>query len=67
MRHLVNTGTVIQKSRAYYVTLPKLVREQMGLRKGDRVKVVYDAYYSQIIISKEDKNEGRVAFRDNGA
>lgn len=63
MKHLPETGTVIKHSRAYYVTIPKVIYEKMHLRKGDRVRVVYDEFYKQMIVSVEGKDDGRVPFK----
>lgn len=63
MKNLPGTGTVIKRSRAYYVTIPKPVFKEMRLRVGDRVKVEYEKFYKQIIISKEIEKDESIPFK----
>ncbi len=63
MRYKPEIGTVIKRSRAYYVTVPKKARLQMNLVAGERVRVEYDSHYDQIIVSRENKENERIPFR----
>ena len=57
-------GTIMKKSRAFYATIPKDVREMAGLKKGDRVHVTYNTHYHQVIITKVRHKDDRIPFVD---
>lgn len=67
MKYLAGTGSIIKRSRAHYVTVPKEILLKMGLKKGDRVKVEYNKFYNQMIVSKEDRANGRLPVKHQGA